>query len=252
MRSRAKDRAFLIKCGPYGDSSLIIKAFAREHGLISLLAKGVRAKPEASLLGPLNLYEFSFYEPRESGLALLAEFSLLEEFDLADRIECWTAATCALELYSQLLIPADENPAWFELLRDYLLYLGKLKRNSVLIWWRFLLRVFRLLGIPFDTRLCSACLSTQNPLVAWEKGSGRLICAACHEGLSTPDHHEPLSSTASGVLRLLPVIGEHLSSLRPDRASVACLNSLFASYYQAHFHKPLRLRGLEVLEQLHS
>lgn len=250
MRLRTKDQAFLIKTSPYSDSSLILKAFAREHGLVSILAKGIRKKPEASLLSPLNLYEFSYYEPRESGLGLLAEHSLLEEYDLSGKIESWTAAECALELYSQLLIPAEESPAWFALLREYLIYLSSLEGNAVLIWWRFLLRALRMLGIPFDPVLCAFCQGRENPIAAWEKGSGRLVCSACLNVKSDPDRCEPLSPVAAKVLSLLPMIGDHVRSLRPDRDSVTSLNSLFATYYQAHFHKALRLRSLAVLEQL--
>lgn len=252
MRARLKDQAFLIKTSPYSDSSLIIKAFARQHGLLSILAKGIRKKPEASLLSPLCVYEFSFYEPRESGLCLLAEFSLSEEVDLAARIECWTAAECALELYSQLLIPTEESSAWFDLLRDYIIYLSSVEKNAVLIWWRFLLRVFRMLGVPFDPRLCSGCQGCANALTAWDKGGGQLFCAQCLDALPDPDRFEPLNPLSARILRLLPEIGGHLSSLSPDRASVAQLNRIFSSHYQAHFHKTLALRSLEVLEQFYS
>lgn len=251
MRARLKDQAFLIKTSPYSESSLIIKAFARQHGLLSILAKGIRKKPEASLLNPLCVYEISFYEPRESGLCLLAEFSPSEEFDLAARIECWTTAECALEIYSQLLIPTEESSAWFDLLRDYIIYLSSLEKNTVLIWWRFMLRVFRMLGVPFDPRLCSGCADHADNLAAWEKGSGRLFCANCVAAFPDPDRFEVLNPLSAEILGLLPVIGCHLSSLRPSRASVAQLNSIFASHYQAHFHKALSLRGLQVLEQLY-
>jgi DNA repair protein RecO len=250
VKARVKDQAFLIKSSPYSDSSLILKAFGRDHGLLSLLAKGIRSKPEASLLNPLYLYEFSFYEPREAGLCLLAEFSLAEEFDFTDRIEVWTAAECALELYAQLIIPTEESAAYFALLRDYLVYLGTLETNAVLIWWRFLLRVFRMLGIPCDACLCSACGSTT--LSAWERGSGRVLCAGCRDALPDPRRCEPLSSVSARVLNLLPVIGEHLATLKLDRNCVASLNDLFAQHYQAHFHKALKLRGLEVLEQFYA
>ncbi len=250
MKARVKDLAFLIKTSPYSDSSLLLKAFARQHGLISLLAKGIRKKPEACLLSPLCVYELSFYEPTESGLSLLAEFSLAEEFDLTADLESWTAAECALELYSQLIIPPEESPAWFQLLHSYLGYLFSLEGSAVLIWWRFLLRVFRMLGIPFDTRLCASCLGVSKPLSAWDKGSGRLFCPDCLDALPDPGRYELLSPASARVLRLLPVIGEHLSELRPDHDCVVQLNRLFALHYQAHFHKALKLRGLDVLEQL--
>ncbi len=252
MSAKVKDQAFLIKCIPYSDSSLILKVFAREHGLLSILAKGIRKKPEYCLLNPLYIYELSFYEPRESGLCLLGEFSLSAEFDLSDRMECWTAAQCALELYAQLILPAEDSPAYFELLVDYLVYLNSLEKNSVLIWWRFLLRVFKMSGIPYDLQLCSVCLCADNPLTTFEKGSGRLFCSGCVDALPDPNRYEPLSTLSAKILRLLPVIGEHVTILRPDRDSVAQLNRLFALHYLGHFDKALKLRGLEVLEQLYS
>lgn len=250
MKTKLKDRAFLIKSIPYSDSSLILKAFGHEHGQLSLLAKGIRSKPQASLLNPLCLYEFSFYEPRESGLCLLAELSLVKEFDFTDRIEVWTAAECALELYSQLIIPAEESVAYFELLRNYLVYLDSLQTNAVLIWWRFLLRVFRMLGIPCDTQACSSCGG--KALKAWDKGSGKLFCDECWNALPDLQNRELLSPVSAMVLSLMPVIGEHLSTLKLDRNSVSSLNELFARYYHAHFHKALRLRGLDVLEQFYT
>lgn len=252
MKCRAKDRAFLLRISPYSDSSLVLKAFGRQCGLLSLIAKGIRKKPEACLLSPLCIYELTFYESSDSGLCLLADFSLFEEFDFTSKLENWTAAECALEFYSQLLIPADENTAWYELLRDYLLYLSSLESNAVLIWWRLLLRMFKMLGISLDPHLCSGCLSTANPLTAWEKQSGRLFCSRCLDDLADPTRYELLRSKSAKILRLLPEIGQHVDTLRPDRDSVAQLNSLFSQYYQAHFHKELRLRSLDVLEQLYA
>ena len=65
-------------------------------------------------------------------------------------------------------------------------------------------------------------------------------------------NRELLSPVSAMVLSLMPVIGEHLSTLKLDRNSVSSLNELFARYYQAHFHKALRLRGLDVLEQFYT
>ena len=155
MKTKLKDRAFLIKSIPYSNSSLILKAFGHEHGQLSLLAKGIRSKPQASLLNPLCLYEFSFYEPRESGLCLLAELSLVKEFDFTDRIEVWTAAECALELYSHLLSPRGKR-AYFELLRNYLVYLDSLQTNAVLSGGVFA-SVFRMLGYSCDTQARPSC-----------------------------------------------------------------------------------------------
>jgi DNA repair protein RecO len=252
VKQKIRDRGIIFKISHYSESSLILKTFTRDRGLISILAKGMRKKPEASLLNPLNGYEFVLYEPQEAGLYLLGEFSLQTEHNLAENVESWAAAECALELYTHLIIPQDENSQYYGLLIVYLDYLQGVERNAVLVWWRFLLRVLILLGVPFDPLHCSQCHLSAKPILAFEKGTGALVCAACLDPVPDPDHWELLGSQASLILGLLPMIGDHLNTLCPDRTAVAQLNQLFSDFYASHFNKALKLRSLEVLEQFYA
>ncbi len=251
MKNKVKDRGFLVKSTQYGESSLIFRMFSRKSGMISMIAKGIRKKPEASLLSPINEYELVLYEPAEGGLFLLSEFSPAREYDLSRKAECWSAAGCALELYGKLIIPQDENPQYYDLLHDLFTYLESLERNAILIWWRFLLRIFTLLGIPFRTDICSHCGNQSANIAAYEKGSARLVCADCLDTNADPERYTILTSQGSRVLALLPRIGDFVDSLMPSRQSVTQLNQLFADYYQDHFNRPLTLRSLKVLEQFY-
>jgi len=136
-------------------------------------------------------------------------------------------------------------------LHDLFTYLESLERNAILIWWRFLLRIFTLLGIPFRTDICSHCGNQSANIAAYEKGSARLVCADCLDTNADPERYTILTSQGSRVLALLPRIGDFVDSLMPSRQSVTQLNQLFADYYQDHFNRPLTLRSLKVLEQFY-
>lgn len=252
MKKRLKDDAILFRIIQYSDSSLILKAFARQQGLVSLLAKGIRKKAEGSLLCPLNSYEFSFYGPGEYELCLLTELSLLKENKLSHKIEAWSAAQCATELYSQLFLTMEESPAWFTLLGEYLDYLEKTEGRAILIWWRFLLRVFKMLGTPLEPEVCGLCTNELSAPAFWEKAGASIICGECLGSAYDTSRYARLSPMAVRILTLLPRIGLYLNELNPDGESVAQLNELFSQHYQAHFHKALNLKSLGVLEQFYS
>ncbi len=251
MRNKVTDRGFLAKTSAYGESSLILKTFTRGHGMISVIAKGIRKKPGAETLYPVNDYEFVLYEPGEGGLYLLSEFSLAREYDLSRKAECWAVAECALELYGKLMIPQDENPQYYDLLHDLFAYLESLERNAILIWWRFLLRIYSMLGIPFNPDLCSQCGRRAKSIAAYENESAKLVCPDCLDTQADPDRYTILTSQSSRVMALLPRIGGYLDSFTLTRQSVTQLNTLFADYWSEHFNRPLKLRSLKVLEQFY-
>lgn len=226
MRARSRDRGVLVRSSPYSETSLLLRAFTLQHGMIFILAKGIRKKQNLDLLTALSEYEFLLYEPSEGGLFVLGDFSLLGGTDFSADPLKWAAAECAPELYSQLMIPLEETPAYYQLLLDYLSYLARMKGSPLLIWWRFLLRVFVLLGIPFQDSY----------------RSGESLAGS--DGVS-----EQLSPLAAKILRLLPRIGDYLDTLNPDALAANQLNRLFADYYFQHFNRKLELRSLRVLQQ---
>ncbi|MDD3632414.1 MAG: DNA repair protein RecO [Candidatus Cloacimonadaceae bacterium] len=251
MKAKIRDQGILFKTIKYRESSLILRVFLKSQGLVSILAKGIRKKPENNLLNTLYTYDFTIYEPQETGLYLLSEFTLLKEYNIFSNLPTWTAAECAAELYTQIIIPLEENTAYYDLLQLYLDYLKKRGDNAILLWWRFLLRIFIKLGIAFPLDSCANCKKKNVQMAAWKKGTGKLICVSCLNEADSPKYYEILSSRASQILHLLPQIGDYLDKIHPDSQSVEQLNHLFSDHYANHFRKPLKLRSLEVLSQFY-
>ena len=226
MRARSRDRGVLVRSSPYSETSLLLRAFTLQHGMSSILAKGIRKKRKLDLLTALSEYEFLLYEPSEGGLFVLGDLSLLQGFDFSADPLKWAAAECGPELYAQLMIPLEETPAYYKLLLDYLDYLARMQGSPLLIWWRFQLRVVALLGIP-----------CQDNYRSWENPGGVQYL------------REPLCPLAEDILRLLPSIGGYLDTIFPDAVAASQLNRLFADYYLQHFNRKLELRSLQVLQQ---
>lgn len=251
MKGRVRDRGILVKTSNYSESSLVMRVYTQGHGMIGILAKGIRKKQDAELPAPLCEYDFCLYEPQEGGLYLLSEFAPLAELDFAADPEKWAAAECALELYSALIIPAEETAEYYRLLQTWLDFLTTLAGSAILVWWRFLLRVFKMLGVALDVETCSECRKSGKAAAAWDQGNSGLLCGDCLAASANPSRFELFSPAASRILGLLPEIGNYLDSLKPSGRAVRELNSFFAAYYQTHFNRLLKLRSLGVLEQFY-
>ena len=78
----AKDTGFLLRKIPYSESSFILKAFTREHGLLTFMAKGAK-QPKSrhhGLLDPVLHLQFLFPAFSRSDIRILGEVSLMRDF----------------------------------------------------------------------------------------------------------------------------------------------------------------------------
>ena len=248
---KSKLTGILLKQSEYSDSSLVLKFFCINHGLISVLAKGIRRKTEREQLNNLCEYELELYEPREVGLWLLVEHCQLQDFSRLANPATWAAAECGLELASQMMVSPDEHSLIYLLTTSYLTYLQNVRNNAVLIFWRFFLRLIRQSGIgsPFDT--CCLCLAPQSEYLAYDQSQAGLVCRNCLGDLNFNDHLQMLSPNSSRILALMPEIGKHLETLLIRKAEVTEINILLENYWSSHHKQTLKLKSLSVLCQFY-
>lgn len=235
--------AIIANSLPYGDSSQICQAFSPELGAFSLIAKGIRRK--GCTLQKMCEYELSLHPPKEEGLYLLKDAWLKRDYSSFGSTESWVAADCGMELLGKLMIALPEAPEYYKLLVDYLGYLGKVKRNSIFIFWRFFLRIFRFLGIPLETDFCDICKTPQR-IMAFDN-SGGIYCKEC----GTYAHFQAFSPLARELWQALPTIARHLDDYQPDRTSLSQINSLLLCYMESQHKKSFQLKSLKVLMQFY-
>lgn len=64
---------------PFSDTSIIVKIFTRDYGLVGFIVKGAKSKKnaKAQLFKPVNLLAISFYQKENQGLKQIREAQLL-------------------------------------------------------------------------------------------------------------------------------------------------------------------------------
>lgn len=74
-----KTDGIILRQIPFSDTSIIVKVFTRDFGLISFLVKGAKSKknPKANILKPINQISFSFYQKDNKGLRQFKESQLI-------------------------------------------------------------------------------------------------------------------------------------------------------------------------------
>ena len=78
----AKDTGFLLRKIPFSESSFILKVYTREHGLVTLMAKGAK-QPKSryrGMLEPVLHLQFLFPAFSRSEIRILGEVSLMRDF----------------------------------------------------------------------------------------------------------------------------------------------------------------------------
>lgn len=252
MKGRIKDRGIILKFSDYSESSLIIRCLTSSHGIISILAKGLRKQPQKNALIVLSEYEFILYEPTDAGLYLFCEAALLKDHSFDYAPEIWTAAQCGAELIAVQVIHGNEHEMIYDFLRLYLDYLSGIKTNAILVFWRFFIRLLQIVGIQFSTTSCGLCHDEDAKPIARDLATAGLLCADCFYGSESKERYLLLSSQSAAILAMLPQIGNYLEQLHIDRATAREINALLLDHYQAHFNKTLKLNSLSVLEQFYT
>jgi DNA repair protein RecO (recombination protein O) len=153
--------AIVLKTRPFRNSSLIVTAYTRDFGKIQGLAKGIKLRCDRKdtrhhcYLEPLTLDKIVYYEKSRSGLHLLTQSDLLNQFEqIRNSLAKLAAASFMLELVDKGTQLEDVNRGIFELLTGSLGRLCKSTGGLKEILLFFQTQFLRLSGfMPKDNRL---------------------------------------------------------------------------------------------------
>lgn len=180
--------ALLLRIIPYSESSVVLHAFSRERGQMSLMARGVRRK--GSKLAPLlqsgHLLELQVLEKEGRDLQLLKDADLLDAFAGArERYDALLCRSAVLELLERSQLPEQAEPDLFDQAHWVL---DRSSRADCswplnLIYW-FLLYLLVHSGYGLSLGACSGCARElqefwKEPGSELERAQGLLHCPAC-------------------------------------------------------------------------
>jgi len=154
--------AIVLNTLPFRDTSLIATVYTKDFGKVQGLAKGIKdrcARKDSKFfcyLEPLTLNKIVYYEKSHSGLHLLTQSDLLNQFQEVRRdLKKMAAASFMLELVNKGTQLEDINRAIFELLNNSLIGLCEEKNNlseAVLFFETEFLRLSGLMPKPGELK----------------------------------------------------------------------------------------------------
>ncbi|TDJ76721.1 MAG: DNA repair protein RecO [Planctomycetota bacterium] len=184
-----RDQAFLLKRAPYGESSLVVHAFTRQHGRVHLIAKGAyRATSRYfCVLDFFDTLDIEWSDGRGQALAILRWGTVLERRrTIAADLERYQAALLMVELTELAGRPDQAEQGLFGLLRTGLdaLAAGAAPTLALVV---FELGFLQNLGLSPALIACAACGLTAAPVTpdglraAFSAGAGGRLCRPCAE-----------------------------------------------------------------------
>jgi DNA repair protein RecO (recombination protein O) len=212
--------ALVLRTMKYSESSLIATLFTRDHGKISVLAKGARRKtrPFGASVDVLNHVRAVIYHKSQRELQLLTQCDLVERYPaLGEDLACMGVGMTAVELLHLATEHDEPHPEVFELTLNLFRTLQHATQRHHNALYAYEVRLLGLLGFKPSLRQCVSCRED----VASSRGvvpEGRLrvtgtgvMCERCGE---RGDTGVVISPAACAALESFQSIGGIEASLR--------------------------------------
>src|SRR5262245_18490023 len=249
----ARCECVVLKTYALGETSRIVVAYTREHGLIRMVAKGARKTPSrfGGALEPLSVSRFVLYLKPDRDLQLLSQGDTLRAWgsELSDLVPL-AHAQASVELIDRLVWGEEPHEALFDLLLGALESVGRAPIASLpAVTLAFELQVASLLGYRPRLDACVTCGGELSRRRVFSPARGGMLCDRC---AATEAGAILLSADALAGLTLLlsrPVAeaGDYLEIKRAGEIS-----KVVEAFLRHHFQRFEGLRSLEILRSIES
>jgi len=248
MNREINTTGIIIKKIKYRETSFIMDIITPDFGVISVMAKGVRKSKSKNtgLLELLNEVDLNLYKNPNSDWYIYKSTELINAnlFNISHSVNILMQA--AIEVIRQIIISVDDSKAVYDLLTSYLQYIKSVNENGIAIYWRFLLKLYKILGIEFNIKHCAVC-SQQSQLIGYFPQKHGFICKGCYH----PTNEEQIfkfNDQTANLLSILNEIGNHIEDIMIPKTTILQLNNIFLTHISEHFHKKIQVKSLKLLK----
>jgi len=222
MSDLRRDHAIVLRVIPFSETSLIITAFAREHGKLGLMAKGARRKVKngtALAIEPGYEIEIVWSHKHSRELQLVREWSLVNShFDMRASLEALVCTHATIERLLRCLSDDDPHPDLYLAAAQALSMYESRQSTRLPILWKFELVLLAQLGFaPTDKELATLKQATLN------------------------------SESVAVLRRLNSSTFDVASRLRTSVTAEREITRWIATYFAEHMSFPLNTRAQEAL-----
>jgi len=246
-----RSEGIVLKTHALGDTSRIVVAYTRDHGLVRLVAKGARKSPSrfGVTLEPLSRSRLHFYFRNDRELHLLSQADVIAATGIGmSDLTRLAHAQAALELIDRLVWGEEPHAELYDLLAEALDALKAAPESELpAITIAFELKLAAMLGYRPRLDACAGCGAPLAPERLFSPSRGGLMCATC--AASEPGLVRLSADALGGIALLLarPMTeaGQHLEARRTGE-----IQRVVEQFLRAHFQRFEGLRSLEVLRSL--
>ena len=229
-------QAIVLRVTDYNDRDALLTVLTRNHGKLTIKARGLRRK-NSPLIAPCQLLafgEFTLFEYR--GMYTINEAHSLELFSQLRRdltkLSLGTYFAQAAEVISQEDLP---NPELQSLLLNCLFALAKLNEPEAKVKAVFELRAAVLAGYMPDLFGCHVC-GSQTP-DKFDLSEGRLECTACRS-MDSGGIRMPVNPTVLEAMRYICLCEpKKLLSFQIGDENLALLSQLTEAYFTTQLER---------------
>ena len=241
------DRCICLRKFEYSETSQILTLFAREHGLLRVIAKGAHRKTKAGASkfgGGVDLLDTGnavFTHAPERELATLTEWQLLDgHLELRKNLRSVYAGLYCAELVTMLFEEHDPHTELFDRLDHTLTDLATSKTEEILL--TFQLDLFREAGYLPEMESCVSCgTSGIADRAFFSPAHGGVVCRDCESVVHDRIEIDPrLLRIVQTVLRLPRTNGSPQRLPRLTRYQTDPINRILTAHVEHTLSKRLR------------
>jgi len=242
-------RGIIIRKVKFRETSLILDVLSRDNGIIPMMAKGIRKEnsPFLTLLDLLNELELIVYKKPDSDWYIFKNTELLKAHLYKSSYKTNIMMMAASELLLQLEISSEDSEKIYDLFIKYLDYIKKIKINAIAIFWRFVIRLFEIMGIGINLKKCILCHNSIDYYQAFYPQKNGFICKKCFRP-ALESLVLNLDKSSSDILLNFSEIGNILGEISITTRNIKQINRILLAHLEQHFHKRFHLKSLEMLE----
>ncbi len=224
-----KTEGIVLRETEYKDSDKLLTVLTREHGKLTLRARGVKSGRSRSKAACQLLTYSEFTVSEKQGKYTITEAAAKEMFpELREDIELLYLASYFAQVTDAVAQEEDAAPELLSLLLNALYALAKLKKSQKLVKAVFELRLACIAGFLPDLRGCAVC-GNPNPN-RFNVTQGILQCAECRND-ATDGIRMPVSEGSLAAMRYIASADpKRLFAFTLSDGALQGLNGLTESY----------------------
>lgn len=150
-----KTEVIVLGTTKYGDNSIILRTYSKDHGLLAFIAGGIHSKKgplRPSMVQVLSVLQVVFYDKARGELKRLKEAAVEQPIReiFYDPVKSSLAMFLA-EILQHVINEEEENPRLFQFLRNAIFLLDEAKEGLGSFHLKFLYRLTAYLGFQPET-----------------------------------------------------------------------------------------------------